>query len=87
MFFFFIYLHCETHHKSPYNLRFGPGKVLEKSLVLTHQNLWEPCAIEIGWSPHALDRGTPNELVWARAPAPKNVCQYTLIKEEIIINQ
>ena len=31
------------HHKSPYNLRFGPGKVLEKSLVLIHQNLWEPC--------------------------------------------
>ena len=40
--FFFIYLHCEINHKSPYNLRFGPGKVLEKSLVLIHQNLWEP---------------------------------------------
>ena len=40
---FFIYLHCEIYHKSPYNLRFGPGKVLEKSLVLIHQNLWEPC--------------------------------------------
>ena len=39
---FFIYLHCEIHHKSSYNLRFGPGKVLEKSLVLIHQNLWEP---------------------------------------------
>ena len=24
-------------------MRFGPGKVLEKSLVLIHQNLWEPC--------------------------------------------
>ena len=39
---FFIYVHCEIHHKSTYNLKFGPGKVLEKSLVLIHQNLWEP---------------------------------------------
>ena len=42
MFFYICYLHFEIHHKSPYNLRFGPGKVLEKSLVLIHQNLWEP---------------------------------------------
>ena len=48
-YFFFIYLHCEIHHESPYNLRFGPGKVLEKSLVLIHQNLWEPC-VKIKWS-------------------------------------
>ena len=41
--FFYIYLHFEIHHKSPYNLRFGPAKVLEKSLVLIHQYLWEPC--------------------------------------------
>ena len=32
----------KIYHWSPYNLRFGPGKVLEKSLVLIHQNLWEP---------------------------------------------
>ena len=37
---YLVYLHCEIHHKSPYNVRFGPGKVLEKSLVLIHQNLW-----------------------------------------------
>ena len=34
---FFVYRHCEIHH------RFDPGKVLENSLVLMHQNLWEPC--------------------------------------------
>ena len=39
---YLVYLHCEIHHKSPY-VRFGPGKVLEKSLVLIHQNLWKPC--------------------------------------------
>ena len=43
---YLVYLHCEIHHKSPYNVRFGPGKVLEKSLVLIHQNLWEPCVLE-----------------------------------------
>ena len=40
---YLVYLHREIHHKSPYNVRFGPAKVLEKSLVLIHQNLWEPC--------------------------------------------
>ena len=42
---FLVYQHCEIHHRCPYNTRFGPGKVLEKSLVLIHQNLWEPCGI------------------------------------------
>ena len=46
---YLVYLHCEIHHKSPYNVRFGPGKVLEKSLVLVHQNLWEP------WLVHVMD--------------------------------
>ena len=46
-FFFYIYLYCESHRKSPYNLRFGPGKVLEKSLVLIHQHLWESCPMEM----------------------------------------
>ena len=48
---FFIYLHCEIHHKSPYNLRFGLRKVLGKSLVLIHQNLWEPCTLQIDQFP------------------------------------
>ena len=39
---FFVYRHCEIHHKCPYNMRFDPGKDLEKSLVLMHQNPWEP---------------------------------------------
>ena len=40
---YLVYLYGEIQHKSTYNVRFGPGKVLEKSLVLIHQNLWEPC--------------------------------------------
>ena len=46
---YLVYLHCEIQHKSPYNVRFGPGKVLEKSLVLIHQNLWEPCYLNQCW--------------------------------------
>ena len=42
---YMVYLHCEIQHKSHYNVRFGPGKVSEKSLVLIHQNLWEPCLL------------------------------------------
>ena len=42
-----VYLHYKIHHKSPYNVRFGPGKVLKKSLVLIHQNLWEPWSLYI----------------------------------------
>ena len=41
IYIYIYYLHCEIHHKSPYNLRFAPVKVLEKSLVLIRQNLWE----------------------------------------------
>ena len=40
---YLVYLSCEIHDNSPYNVRFGPGKVLENSLVLIHQNPWEPC--------------------------------------------
>ena len=36
-----VNLHCEIHHKNPYKMQFGPGKVLEKSLIWIHQNVWE----------------------------------------------
>ena len=34
---FLVYQHCEIHHRCPYNMRFGPRKVIETSLVLIHQ--------------------------------------------------
>ena len=37
-------MHCDISHKpkvkSFYNERFGPGKVLEKSLILIYENMW-----------------------------------------------
>ena len=67
---YLVYLHCEIHHKSPYNVRFGPGKVLKKSLVLIHQNLWEPCALE--WMPGDLIDGKSTlvqVVAWCRQAA------------------
>ena len=39
---FSVHLHCEICYKRPYIERFGPGKVLENSLVLIHQNRGVP---------------------------------------------
>ena len=47
-------------------MRFGPRKVLEKSLVLTHQNLWEPClwlTVNVVCGPQ--DEGFPTVLMTA----------------------
>ena len=40
---FSAYQHCEIFHKGPYNIWFGDEEVIEKSLVLIHEKLWEPC--------------------------------------------
>ena len=36
--YFSVHLYYETCSESPYNGAFGPGKVIEKSLVSIHQN-------------------------------------------------